>query len=281
MAKIRIVTDSTCSLPPELISQYGITVVPYAIQFANESYRDGVDIDVEQFDEKVRSEGDMPKTAIPSPGEFAEVYQALAEQADTVISIHAGKKVSGICGSAELGAAEVPEVQVEVVDSNIVCMPMGFMVLEAAKAAEAGKTKDEILAIIEEVKENTGFFATSVELEFIKESGRIVGAGEAADSAVKVKPIIQILDGEVLPVENVRTKRKALRRLIELVQALGPLEEVAIIHSSNVTEAQETRQRMAPLRPVDRIPIVEAGPVLGTHAGPGAVGIACVLAQTA
>jgi DegV family protein with EDD domain len=92
MAKIKIVTDSTCSLPPELVSQYGITVVPYAIQFAKESYRDGVDIDVEQFEKKVRSEGDMPKTAIPSPGEFAEVYRAMAEQADTIISIHAGKR---------------------------------------------------------------------------------------------------------------------------------------------------------------------------------------------
>jgi DegV family protein with EDD domain len=272
MAEIKIVTDSTCSLPPELISQYGITVVPYAIQFAKESYRDGVDIDVEQFEEKVRSEGDMPKTAIPSPGEFAEVYGAVAEQADTIISIHAGKKVSGICGSAELGAAEVPEVHVEVVDSNIVSMPMGFMVLEAAKAVQAGKTKDEILAIIEEVKENTGFFATSVELEFIKESGRIVGAEDAAESAVKVKPIITFTDGVPGVIEKARTQSAVLGRMIELAKekAAGrAIEQVAIVHANVEEIALQFKERVEKELAPKVTLVTQLGATLTVHLGPG------------
>jgi DegV family protein with EDD domain len=274
MAEIKIVTDSTCSLPPELISQHGITVVPYAIQFASESYRDGVDLDVEQFEEKVRSEGDMPKTAIPSPGEFAEVYRTLSGQSDTLISIHAGKKVSGICGSAELGAAEVPEVHVEVVDSNIVCMPMGFMVLEAAKAGQAGKTKEEILALIEEVKENTGFFATSVELEFIKESGRIVGAEEAAESAVKVKPIIAFTDGVPGVIEKVRTQAAVLGRMIELAKekAAGrAIEQVAIVHANVEEVALQFKERVEKELAPKVTLVSQLGPTLTVHLGPGSL----------
>ncbi len=274
MAKVKIVTDSTCSLPPELISQYGITVVPYAIQFASGSYRDGVEIDIKQFEEKVRSEGDMPKTAIPSPGEFAEVYRALAKQTDTIVSIHAGKKISGICGSAELGAAEVPEVQVEVVDSNITCMPMGFMVLEAAKAAEAGKTKDDILALVEKVKENTAFFATSVELEFIKESGRIVGAEEAAESAVKVKPIITFTEGVPQVIEKARTQSAVFGRIIELARekAAGrTVEQAAIVHANVEEIALQFKERVEKELAPKEVMVTQLGPTLTVHLGPGSL----------
>ncbi len=274
MGKIKIVTDSTCSLPPDLIERYGITIVPYSIQFATESYRDGIDIDVEGFHQKLSSEGTMPKTAIPSPGEFAEAYRSIAAPGDSIISIHAGKKVSGICGSAELASADLPDLDIAVVDSNIVSMPLGFMVLEAAKAAEAGKSKDEILALVEEVKENTLFFATSVELEHIKESGRIVGAEEAADSAVKVKPIIHFIDGTPQVIDKKRTQSAVLKRMIELAEekAAGrSIKQVAITHANLEPAALDFKAKVEGALSPPEILVTELGPTLTVHLGPGSL----------
>jgi DegV family protein with EDD domain len=276
MGKIKIVTDSTCSIPPDLIERYGISVIPYSIQFATEGYRDGVDIDVEGFHRKLRSEGVMPKTAIPSPGEFTELYRSIAEPGDSIISIHAGKKVSGICGSAELASAELPDFDIAIVDSNIVSMPVGFMVLEAAKAAEAGKSKDEILALVEEVKENTLFFATSVELEHIKESGRIVGAEEAADSAVKVKPVIRFIDGTPQVIDKKRTQSAVLKRMIELVkeEAAGrSIKQVAITHANVEPAALDFKPKVEEALSPPEIIVTELGPTLTVHLGPGSLSL--------
>lgn len=276
MGAIKIVTDSTCSLPPDVIKQYGITIVPYHIQFEKESFRDIIDIDVEGFHRKVRETGTMPKTAIPSSGEFGAAYRAIASPGDTIISIHAGKKISGICGSAELGAKEVPEVDVTVVDSNITCMPLGFMVWEAAKAASAGKSKEEILSLIEEAKKNVAFFATSVELEFIKESGRIVGAEEAAESAVKVKPIIHFIDGTPQVIEKVRTQASVLKRMIELVQEKAEGREVkaiAITHANVEPAALDLKPKVQEAFQKAEIVITELGPTLTVHLGPGSLSL--------
>lgn len=269
---IRIVTDSTTSLPPELISEYGIKVVPYTVQFATESYRDGVDISIEQFEAKWREEGTMPKTAIPSPGEFIEAYRAVAQPGGSVISVHAGRKISGICGSAELAAAEVPDIDVTVVDSNITSMPLGYMVLEAAKAAKAGKGKGAILALIEEVKKSVGFFATSVELAFIKSSGRIVGAGQAADSVVKVKPIIVFDDGIPKVVEKLRRQSAILNRIIELAKeaAAGRLiKQVAIVHANVEEVALSFKERVEKELAPKSVMVTQLGVTLTAHLGPG------------
>jgi DegV family protein with EDD domain len=271
---IRIVTDSTSSLPPALISEYGITIVPYAIQFATESYRDGVDITIDQFETKWREAGTMPKTAIPSPGEFIEVYRAVAQPGDSVISIHAGSKISGICGSAQLAAADVPDIAVEVVDSNITSVPLGYMVLEAAKAARAGKAKDEILSIIGKVKDSVAFFATSVELEFIRSSGRIEGAEETADSVLSVKPVIIFDDGTPKVVEKIRRQSAVLNRIVEMAKETAAgrtIRQAAIVHA-NVEEValslkEEVERRLAP----ESTMVTQLGATLTAHLGPGSL----------
>jgi len=270
---IKIVTDSTTSLPPDLIGGYEIKVVPYTVQFATESYRDGVDINIEQFEAKWHEEGTMPKTAIPSPGEFIEAYRAVAQPGDSVISIHAGRKISGICGSAELAAAAVPDIDVTVVDSNITSMPLGYMVLEAAKAAKAGKGKEEILSLIEEVKRSVGFFATSVELAFIKSSGRIVGAAQAADSAVKVKPIIIFDDGIPKVVEKIRRQSAVLNRIIEMAKeaAVGRIiKQAAIVHANVEEIALSFREKVEKELAPKSIIVTQLGVALTAHLGPGA-----------
>jgi DegV family protein with EDD domain len=276
MGKIKIVTDTAASMPADLAERYGIAVIPYSIQFATESYRDGIDIDVESFEQKLRSEGVMPKTAIPSPGEFTELYRSIAEPGDSIISIHVGKKISGICDSADLAAADLPDFDITVIDSNSVSMKTGVMALEAAKAAEAGKSKDEILALVEEVKENTLFLATSVELEHIKESGRIVGAEEAADSAVKVKPIIRFIDGTPQVIDKRRTQSAVLKRMIELVkeEAAGrSIKQVVIVHANVEPAALELKAKVEEALSPPELIVAQLGATLTVHLGPGSLSL--------
>ncbi len=277
MGKIKIVTDTAASMPLDLAERYGIAVIPYSIQFATESYRDGIDIDVETFHQKLRSEGTMPKTAIPAPGQFVELYQSIAEPGDSIISVHVGRKISGICDSAELAAADLPDFDITVIDTNSVSMKTGLMALEAARAVEAGKGKEEILALIEEVSENTLFFATSVELEHIKESGRIVGAEEAADSAVKVKPVIRFIDGVPQVIDKKRTQSAVLKRIIELVkeEAAGrSIKQAAIVHANVEPVALEFKAQVEEALAPQAIIVVELGPTLTVHLGPGSLSLA-------
>jgi DegV family protein with EDD domain len=273
MSKIRVITDSTVNLPPEVIEKYGITVIPYTIQFGEESYLDGINMTPQEFDDKCAATGVMPKTAFPSSNMLVEAYRKSAKEgAETVFAIHVGSKLSGLYAVAVAAATEVPEVDVVVVDTGFVSWPVSFAVLEAARASEAGKTKEEILALVERAKENSVFFATSVELEFIKESGRIGGGGEAADSEVKVKPIITITDGSAGVAEKVRTQKAALRRMIELVKegANGrPLKMVGVSHANREAAALDFKKQVEEELGFPDVTLAELGLVLTVHLGPG------------
>jgi DegV family protein with EDD domain len=274
MSKIRVVTDSTVNLPPELIEKYRIEIIPYTVQFGEESYLDdGVNMTPQEFDEKCAASGVMPKTAFPSSSVLVEAYRKLAKEgAETVFAIHVGSKLSGLYGAAVAAATEVPEVDAVVVDTGFVSWPVSFTVLEAARAIEAGKTKEEILALVERAKENSVFFATSVELEFIKESGRIGGAEAAADSEVKVKPIITIKDGAAGVAEKVRTQKAALRRMIELVKegAKGrPIKMLGVSHANREAAARDFREQVEEELGLSDVMLAELGLVLTVHLGPG------------
>jgi DegV family protein with EDD domain len=275
MSKIRVMTDSTVNLPPEVIKKYRIEVIPYTIQFGEESYLDGIDMTPQEFDEKCAATGIMPKTAFPSAGVLAEGYRKLArEGAETVVAIHCGSKLSGIYEASQVAASEVPEVDAVVVDSAFVAWPVSFQVLEAAKAIEAGKTKEEIAALMETVKENSVFFATSVELEYIKSSGRIVGAEEAADSGVKVKTIVTIEDGAAGVAEKVRTQRAALRRMVELIKERAegrPIKIVGVSHANREAAALDFKEQVEEGLGFSDVILAELGLVLTVHLGPGSL----------
>jgi DegV family protein with EDD domain len=275
MSKIRVMTDTTVNLPPELIKKYRIEVIPYTIQFGEESYLDGIDMTPQEFDDKCAATGIMPKTAFPSSGVLAEGYRKLArEGAETVFAIHVGSKMSGICGASEVAASEVPEVEAVVVDTGFVSWPVSFAVLEVARAIEAGKTKEEIAALAETVKKDSVFFATSVELEYIKSSGRIAGAEEAADSGVKVKTIISIENGAPSVAEKVRTQKAALRRMIELVKekAAGrPIKLIGVSHANREEAAIDFKKQVEEELGRSDVLLAELGLVLTVHLGPGSL----------
>lgn len=273
MSRIRVMTDTTVNLPPELLDKYGITVIPYTIQFGEESYIDGITMNAQQFDDKCAATGVMPKTAFPSSNVLVEAYRKLAQEgADTVFAIHVGSKLSGLYGVSVTAAAEVPEVEAVVVDTGFVSWPVSFAVLEAARAVEDGKTKEEILALVEKAKADSAFFATSVELDYIKSSGRIAGADEAADSGVKVKPIITINDGSAGVAEKVRTQKAALRRMIELIKERAngrPIKMLGVSHANREAVALEFKKQVEEELGRSDVMFAELGLVLTVHLGPG------------
>lgn len=277
VSEVKVVTDSASDIPPAIARDLGITVVPCNVHFGERTYRDGVDLTSEEFFAKLASSPVMPTTSQPSVGLFEETYRRLAEETNQIISINLPAKLSATLNSARLAAQSLPEVEIAIVDSTQVCMAQGWLAIIAAQAARRGMGLAEIVALVEDTIPRLRLIAFLDTLEYLRKGGRIGQASALLGTLLKVKPLIQVLDGEALPLENVRTRQKALRRLVEIVGDLGPLEEVAVMHASAPATAQQLVEMLAPIYPSDRILIGQVGAILGTHAGPGAVGVACVL----
>ena len=273
MGQAKVVIDTAASMPPDMIEKYGFGMARYAVQFGDESYLDnGIDLPVEAFDAKRQSSGIVPKTGIPPTGQFVALYRSIAQPGDTIYSIHVGTKLSGIVGAAQMAAQEVPELDVVVIDSNSVCMTQGFMAIEAAEAIRAGKSKEEILAVIEDVKKRVDFYSVSVELEYLKESGRIVGAERSADAAVRNVPIIQLKDGSAGVTEQARTQNGALKRVIELIRERAggkPIKRIAIVHADREPVALKYREMVEAELAPEQMLFGQLGITLMTHLGPG------------
>ncbi len=275
MGQIKFVVDTAASMPPELVKKYGFGIARYAVQFGNESYLDnGKEMTEAEFEAKRVESGIVPKTGIPSTGQFVEIYQSIAKPGDTIFSIHVGTKLSSIVGAAQSAAQELPDFDIVVFDSNNVGMGQGLMAIEAAEAARAGKSKEEILALLEAVKNQVDFFSTSVELEYIKESGRIVGAERSADAAVKNIPIIRLKDGAAGVTEQARTQNGALKRTIELIKerAAGkPIKRVGISHANREEVALKYREMVQSELAPQELAFGQLGITLMVHLGPGAL----------
>ncbi len=273
---IRIVVDSTASLPAKIAEDAGITVIPVAIQIADQTYDEDVNITKAEFYEAL-AKGARPMTSQPAPGTFYRVYRDLVEQASSIISIHLTSKHSGTVQSAKLAAEMFPQADIEIVDSQYTSAAMGLLALVAAKAARLGKTKQEILRAIDEARERISVFVCVPTLEYLRRSGRVSFAQAALADLLAVKPILTMRDGWLQVAEKVRTYRRALERALSLVEErVGRAAvQVAIVHA-NVPEAAEEfrRQVEARLNVVNTI-ISDIGSALATHGGPGMLGLAC------
>jgi len=279
MSQVRIVTDSVSDLPTEFQEALDITVVPAVVIIDGVSYRDRVELSSAEFYRRLAGSRKLPTTSQPPVADFEKVYRELAQETDEIISIHIPAALSGTIGSAQAAARAVEGVRITVVDSTQISMALGWLVVLAARAAREGRTHDEILALVERTIPRLRLVAVLDTLEYAHRGGRIGRAAAMMGTVLRVKPLLAVRNSEIVPLENVRTMRRALRRLLEIVEAWAPLQEVAVIHTATAELAAEVRQRIGAFHPVETIPMVEAGPVLGTHAGPGAVGIACVLRE--
>jgi len=277
--KVRVVTDSTADIPPALAQELDITIVPCNVIFGDRTYQDGIDISRAEFYRKMTEERELPATSQPSVEQFKEVYGQLGKECTQIVSIHLAGSLSGTLNSAQVAARDFPQLKIAIIDSRQATMALGWLAIYAARAANAGQTLEEIVALVEEMIPRLRVLAMLDTLEYAHRMGRIGKAAALMGALLKLKPIIQLKDGEVLPVEKVRTQRKALVRMAEMVQEMGPLQELSVLHANAPALAEELRELLAPLAPGKEIIMAEVGTVLGAHTGPGAVGAICVLVK--
>ncbi len=273
---IRIVTDSTCDLPVELMRANGITVIPMYINVGSEAFRDGIDITRQEFYQQLPAFKHHPTTAAPSPGLFRQVYEQLAaEGATEILSIHISVKLSAVVDMAAQAAQATSIIPVTVFDSRQLSMGMGFQVLAAAQAAAEGRSMAEIVSILEDQITRTRTFAALDTLEFLRRSGRMNFALAFLGSLLHIKPFLKMYNGNPTA-ERVRTRGKAMDRLVALLQEAAPLEKAALLHSIAADRAEEIKQRVQHLLPPGDLIFEEINPVLGAHIGPGVVGFSVI-----
>ena len=273
---VKIITDSTSDIPAELVEKLGITVVPSYVMFGTESYRDGVELSRHQFYEKLVSTRDIPTTAAPPPAIYQEVYRQLAEETEEMVSIHLAARYSGIYNSAAVAAQGVSGARIAVIDSDQVTMGYGWLVVAAAEAAQCGASYDEIVALVQGMKPRTRVLAALGTLEYLHRGGRVDWIRAMVGTLLRIKPIVEVRMGEINLVERARTLGRSLGRLLVLVQELGPLERAIVLHTNAPDLASSFADELQRVDPAWKRLIEQAGVTIASHAGPGAVGVACV-----
>jgi len=272
--KVAMVTDSTADLAPELVEELGVTIVPLQVIFGNEAYREGVDITTEEFYERLVKSRRLPTTSAPSVGDFQEAYERLLKEVDSIVSIHIGAKISATVQAARTARQSLAKPErVEVVDSQVISLAMGFAIMEAVGAARAGAKLAEVKAAAENAAERTHVRFMLDTLEYLRRGGRIGRARAYLGTLLSVKPILSFREGELYPEERVRTRARGLERIIQWAIRQQTARRVAVGHSTTPDEAESIRERLAIAFPNVKVHVVRFGPVLGTHAGPGIVGV--------
>jgi len=273
---IRIVTDSACDLPANIIQEYDIGVVPLYINIGNQSYLDGIEMTHDHFYQNLDHFPHHPKTATPGPETFTKFYQeAATNPGDQVFAIHVASSLSAVYKSAITGA-ENAGVDVTVHDSGQVALGAGLQVLEAAKAAANGANVQEILRIVENLRKRIHLFAVLDTMKFLQKSGRISLTMMGIGSLLRVKPLLKLYDG-VAVTEKVTTHIRAVHRLIQLTKNLGSIEHISMIHIQAYDAAKKLYEQVLNLAPGNNNPIFQTvTPVIGAHVGPKAIGLVCI-----
>jgi DegV family protein with EDD domain len=256
-----------------------ITIVPSYVVFGSESYRDGVELTKQQFYEKLSTTHEIPKTAAPSPAVYAEAYHRLVKETDQIVSIHLAANLSSLYDVAILAAETISEAQVAVVDSQQVTMGYGWMAIAAAEAARRGETLEKVVTLVEGMRERSFVMAVLDTLDFLHRGGRVGWVTAMIGTLLQIKPIIRVWKGKVELLGRARTRTRSLGQLVDMVEALGPLERAMILHTNAPDLAEQLANRLQATIPGWEPRIGQAGVTIASHTGPGAVGIACVAAR--
>lgn len=280
MSKVAVVTDSTANIPHELYKGYPITFIPLQVIWGDQTYLDGVDIQPDEFYTRLKTAKVMPTTSQPSPAAFQKVYGQLLEEGYEILSVHISGKLSGTLDSATQARAAFPDAKISLIDSNTTSMALGFQVLAGLRAAAQGASLEECSALVEQARDNSGILFAVNTLEFLRRGGRIGGAAAFLGTALNLKPLLELRGGRIEAVERVRTMGKAIDRLLDLFEerigSRTPLH-IACVHAQAENEANQLLERATQRFGADVVSeslVAPVSPVLGTHTGPGCMGLA-------
>ncbi len=277
MSRMAFVTDSTAYIPKELVEKYEIYVAPQISIWGEESYLDGIDIQPAEFYERLSSSKVLPTTSQATVAYFHKIFEPLVAEGRPILAILISDQLSGTLQSATQAKDMFPDATIKLVNSKSAAMELGFQVLAAVRAAEGGKSFDEVVKLAEDAKNHTGVYFVVDTLEFLHRGGRIGGAARFIGTALSMKPILNVVDGRIESFEMVRTKKKAFARLLEVVaQEVAGKSNVrlAALHAAAEADARYLLDEASKsLNPVEAI-MSEVSPAVGTHVGPGTVGLA-------
>jgi len=278
MGRIVVVTDSTAGLPADLIEELEIPIIPLNVHWGDETYKDGVTLDKTTFYRWLQERADFPQTSQPSAGEFIEFFNEVAErfETDTILGIFISSDLSGTWASAALAKQEMPDLNIELFDSQSVSMGAGFMVMKAARMAREGASMEAILNRLNAMRQNTHIFFAVDTLEYLHRGGRIGGAAKFLGTALNLKPLLMIQNGRVESLEKVRRRRKSLQRIVEVASEQlknTPPEELAILHTQTDQDLDFITELVSDHLKPKQLYMNILTPVVGTHGGPGTLGI--------
>jgi DegV family protein with EDD domain len=276
MAKTAIITDSSAYLPNDLVQKYGIHVIPLTVIFGEEMLLDVVEIDISEFHRRL-SEGPIhPSTTQPNPEDFIALYEKLANDYDGIVAVLISSDLSGTVNSALVAKESFDRIPVRVIDSRSTSMGLGLAVLSAAEAVAEGKSLDEVEAVARKTCDNVKVLFVVDTLEYLHKGGRIGGASRFLGTALGLKPLLHLNDGRVDALEKIRTKKKAVERMLELVgeYANGQPVHAAVIHAAAHDEAEALKSAVMERFDCIDLYVTDLSPAIATHAGPGTLGIA-------
>lgn len=273
---VRIVTDSGSDIPEDIARELNITVVPLYVQFGTRTYRDGVDISSDRFFEMIDSGSDAPTTSAASPADFAETYNKLCRDGDSIISIHVSSKVSATCASARQGKemVQAKNCRIEVVDSSLVTIALGLVAMSAARVASQCQDTQGVLGHINKIIPSLYVLGLLDSLKYIARGGRLGRVVPLLGSVLPVKPLLTIRDGRIVPAGAVRTRSKGIERIYETARSTRNLSEIGIAHSCTGEEISTVMEKLKSLVPDIKLTVSKLGPALGAHGGPGSLLVA-------
>lgn len=271
---VKVVTDSTSDLTHEVASQLGITIVPLYVHFGTESYRDGIDLTTEEFYRKLAENETLPTTSSPSPGDFARVYDELAQETDEILTITISSRLSATYGAAVEGKQlRKSQARLEIIDSLSAIVGLGLITISAAKAAQAGASLDEVVDIVRHSIQRVDFRMAFDTLEYLRKGGRIGTAQAFLGSMLKMNPVLTIRNGSTEGVTRLRSRAKAIDYLCNFALAFPDIEEIAVEDATTPDEVETMVQQLGSRFPEERIYRMKVSPVIGTHVGPHVLGV--------
>lgn len=272
----RIIADTLCGLSLETAQRLGIPMIPQVINFGEESYREGVDMDHAAFMARLRTGKELPKTSAPYPGDFLKVFEELVPTGESLVCLHPSAEVSGTVRSALTAQEAFPQADIRIIDTRTIAGPLASIVLAADRLAKSGATADQVVAAVHAMMPLARIYFLVDTLEFLRRGGRIGGAAALVGSVLQIKPILTFAGGKVEPFEKERTKKRALARVLELVRseaASGAEAAISVMHSAAPDEAAALAATLMTDLGLEDVLVMDLVPAIVTHAGPGTLAI--------